>query len=194
MHKRTHIRIARIIKKAVEKKLGARLSTKSFLYGNIKPDISYRMLKTMHCKHKCYGFLKDEINQILDFTIENHADLKGEFSRRLGVITHYISDFFCQSHNRHFEGNIRDHFFYEYRLDSCFRDELALSKSFDFDRSFEDALKNNSITAFIDGLHSEYLRNKASFHNDMVYSLKACITTAVWIISACMQGGMVSAA
>ena len=152
------------------------------------------MLKTMHCKHKCYGFLKDEINQILNFTIEDDSDLRGEFSRRLGVITHYISDFFCQSHNRHFKGNIKDHFFYEYRFDSFFKDRSALSKSFDFDGSFKDALKNSSIPSFIDELHSEYLKSRASFHNDMVYSLKACIITAVWIISACMQGDMESAA
>ena len=37
MHKRTHLRIAKIIKNAVEKELGARLSTRSFLYGTSSP-------------------------------------------------------------------------------------------------------------------------------------------------------------
>jgi len=187
MHKRTHLRIAIITKRAVERELNMKLSTSGFLYGNIKPDISYKMIKNPHCKHKSSGVVRKEIEQLFNLDIKSHAGCKGEFSRKLGVITHYISDFFCHSHNKDFKGSMVDHFLYELNLDQYFRNKASVGNILLYAKKLDSIEGTGCIVSYLDKLHSEYCKKGPSYTNDMTYSLNACITTAISIIFSCIQ-------
>ncbi|MGI6777273.1 MAG: zinc dependent phospholipase C family protein [Acetivibrionales bacterium] len=186
MHKLTHLRVAKLIKKAIERESGIELNTRSFLYGNIKPDISYRFIKIPHSKHKSFDFLKGEIQKLTEYKIDRHEVCTKEFSRKLGIITHFISDFFCHAHKKGFYGNAVKHFLYEFRLNSYFKRNAVTIYSFNFLKNSSTAPNRRNIPELIEELHYKYSKRKSTYARDIIFALKACICTAVSIVLSCM--------
>ena len=84
---------------------GINIKEISFLFGNIFPDLIFSFLWRRHE----YKHSKDHFKKMLD-EIKNKSSF---ISFKLGVITHYISDYFCYSHMAIFNKGLISHIFYE---------------------------------------------------------------------------------
>ena len=74
-------------------------------------------LQTIICDdtHK-FDITFDDIERKISKFIANYDKDKGMNMRRcagLGVIIHYIADYFTFPHNDHYPGNVKDHCYYE---------------------------------------------------------------------------------
>ena len=109
-----HYRIAKQIC-ADLRDLGGHLHEWSFLLGNLFPDLNQSYLWRRHEYRSAKGFIQKRLGALK----------RGPFfSFRLGIITHYICDFFCYPHSAVYGKSLLHHIRYELR--QRFPRELAL--------------------------------------------------------------------
>lgn len=89
----THKIIANIVYKHLIKKLNFKLDWLTFVYGNIQPDIDRSYID---CDHTLEDSLQ-LINYNAGELIKSDVSIK-EFSLGLGIICHFICDYFCLQH------------------------------------------------------------------------------------------------
>ncbi|MEI3138646.1 MAG: zinc dependent phospholipase C family protein [Lachnospiraceae bacterium] len=79
---------------------------KAFYFGSILPDLTPKMITDPHEFDSSYLELKRRIAKLLSEARE-HACKEGALFCRLGVVMHYLADYFTFPHNTTFEGNLR---------------------------------------------------------------------------------------
>ena len=111
MRKKSHISLAGQIMNSMEldNVFDYRLP---FYVGSIWPDCRPSFVTTPHK----FDITFDDIERKISKFIANYDKDKGMNMRRcagLGVIIHYIADYFTFPHNDHYPGNVKDHCYYE---------------------------------------------------------------------------------
>ena len=101
-----HYRIAKKIC-AEMKESGLQLHGKSFVFGNLFPDL---IQSFFWCRHE-YSASRKYISK----KIEKLKKKPLFFSFQLGVLTHYICDYFCYPHIRAYNKSMLHHIIYEFR-------------------------------------------------------------------------------
>jgi hypothetical protein len=87
------------------KELGLHVNEKLFLLGNFYPDLIHSYL---WCKHE-YQHSREYIGK----KIEQLKKQPLFFSFHLGILTHYICDYFCYPHSGVYDKNVFHHIMYE---------------------------------------------------------------------------------
>lgn len=146
---------------------------KAFYIGSILPDCMPSFLSRRHTIDKTFGILKDEIIKITD-DYDMDRGITGYYTRHLGVITHYVADYFTYPHNSVFTGTLSEHCIYENDL----KHELkAYVKSDDAIRNREDKRKFRTVDEilnFIKEMHDEYLQALKVVKMDCFYIVELC--------------------
>jgi len=101
-----HYKIAKRIC-AETKELGLHLHEKSFLFGNLFPDL---IQSFFWCRHE-YSASREYLKK----KIEKLKKKPFLFSFQLGILTHYICDYFCYPHSRIYDKSMLQHILYELR-------------------------------------------------------------------------------
>lgn len=109
----THLMLAHKLFKQLPIEHKEKLSYHLFLYGSIKPDIDATAYPYEHVLEKSLHFISK-----LFFELKNKAIDSPEFAIDFGVITHYISDYFCLYHANHElrKKPLSEHIKYEFEL------------------------------------------------------------------------------
>jgi len=89
------------------KESGCQVNEKLFLLGNLFPDLIQSYL---WCRHE-YQHSREYIRKKLEM-LKSKPRL---FSFHLGVLTHYICDYFCYPHSGGFDKGLVQHILYEIR-------------------------------------------------------------------------------
>ena len=90
--------------------LGWQIHRKLFLFGNLFPDLIHSYL---WCRHE-YQHSREYVRKKLD-VLKKRPRL---FSFHLGILTHYICDYFCYPHSVCFDKGLVQHILYEIRQKS----------------------------------------------------------------------------
>lgn len=107
-----HVLIACSVRENVYRATGVRLSFSGFLNGNVLPDISAKYGKNPHYFKSSYGFVINRMRRLRD-VLEVRRLGSYRCSLSAGVITHYLSDFFCYAHSECCTYDIYRHHWYE---------------------------------------------------------------------------------
>ncbi len=172
MRKKSHISVANYLLNShgMEYLQGHK---KSFYLGSILPDCVPSFITRRHCIEDTIDILKKEIDKVTEH-YDATQGLTPYFCRHLGVITHYVADYFTFPHNETYPGNIKDHCVYEEDLKHAIR---AYVKSEDAMRVREkNGLFANSdeIISFIRRAHDEYLKLINQVKLDCMYIVELC--------------------
>lgn len=104
---------------------GIHLDKEMFVLGNLLPDYLPELILAPHFTAKC----QREINVFTGVLAAQHVDRTGEipaeYALRLGILCHYITDYFCFAHNREFKQTLAKHAAYEQELNDYFRTHYA---------------------------------------------------------------------
>lgn len=163
--------------------IGIHLHQKSFLFGNILPDIVGSYLIKPHFLDNYQKRIKKRIQKLLSKNGES-VDIGRSFSRELGIICHYYADFFCYPHTSRFRGDIASHIRYEKQLFTY------LSKgSYARNDSGSILQPTGDIDADIVMKHLKlrcdaYSDISPSFCNDISFAMDACFEVVLLIICA----------
>lgn len=160
----THIMFSEALYRQLSRKMD--LDRKAFFYGNIKPDLSSKCLRNPHLLENYLFIVADSSNRL----IEENPPQK-EFSVDLGVICHYICDFFCYSHLNHkIYHMLFSHFKYEVRLHLAYC-SMRMNKNTGFTKS--KRIRSGGIASMIIEMRKEYMTKQKSFQRDIIYALDA---------------------
>ena len=131
------------------------INDKKFIYGNIKPDGFFQNNPKNHKREEATNFVINKIYTLINMNIDKEEDLNS-FSEELGVICHFMSDFYCKPHverwgdykgvKRAYKGI--EHIIYEYKIgcNKCIIDELE----------YEDLHNVTSVEDFIFNSYNDY--------------------------------------
>lgn len=175
-----------LIGRAVEEKLKIKLDMLGFIYGNIIPDISPVLLKIPHYRNKAAEFVNSEIRALMDYKLRKHSECSKEFSMRLGIVMHYLCDFFCHAHTSTYQGSPFQHYMYELKL---FKFGKNLSSSVNIHYSSRHLHIKGSyehVIKVIDKLHKIYESKTPSLRLDTAFITRISTFAVLNIVSSCI--------
>lgn len=144
MEKRNHEYMAHRIFEAMQEN-GMVLNRKYFMFGSIAPDTTYSFVLRRHQHNTSSRLLRRKIRRLYNWVLTPQSRL---FSYKLGVITHYVCDYFCYAHSRVFKGTLRDHIEYE-KLQQPLKET-----------AYQDSVHNNPLPSISTSVSNEKLVNQ----------------------------------
>lgn len=165
MKKSSHLRVANRVLERSGKKLRKKCKV-AFLFGNIAPDL-YIIFKA----HMCGSTLKNVRYHIEKLSIlEDKNKYSVMYYFRLGMIMHYICDYYCRAHNELSVVQAIKHKKYERGLGKYIKEHRNIKF-----KEFTSTNKERDILKIIESAHEEYVRgfsNKVhSYYKDLLMSL-----------------------
>ena len=160
--------IAGKIHEYMEQNYGIKLNRKHFLFGNIKPDLVRKFKALRHSIHDSLDYVLDEMARH-----ENERHNVKNPSVHLGMINHYLSDFFCSKHyfRNHNEGLIK-HLRYEGRLHKAIK-KMDAGGFLALPESGTESHIRGSFPDILRELEYEYIKRTPSIENDILFALCA---------------------
>lgn len=110
MRKKSHIALARYLVRN-SYNLDLFQHKKAFCFGSIQPDLNLGMISAPHEFESSYPELKRMIRELTEGMYGGWDS--SSFWRNLGIILHYIADYFTFPHNPNYGGTLKDHCFHE---------------------------------------------------------------------------------
>ena len=168
----SHITMGRYLYTYFTEQLGVELDKASFVSWNVLPDVAPSLLKLSHFKKDIYDLVMERAERLAR---EGDAMTLAEYSKQLGILCHFMSDFFCYAHSESFDGSKIGHLkyeicmqFYGYRRRSMLHAVDLISNAAEVDRSA-------ALYEQINELHDRYMEMTPSYGVDFVFSLTACV-------------------
>ena len=169
MRKKSHISLAGQIMNSMEldNVFDYRLP---FYVGSIWPDCRPSFVTTPHK----FDITFDDIERKISKFIANYDKDKGMNMRRcagLGVIIHYIADYFTFPHNDHYPGNVKDHCYYERDLKFGMRAFLQTEEAAQIKEHVAAYDSVEELTSYIRSIHNcTYSRRRYQIYRTCVYN------------------------
>lgn len=179
MDPRTHIIIANKIYSSLEPNKKAIIKRKNFVYGNIKPDMISKYKLKRHYREESYEIILNKIKKLSKENNINHLKNKKyfcDFSQELGVICHFICDFFCVPHDERweFKQSMVNHILYEKKLNY-----MAKKHKFKKNLKIISVSLNDSgdIERFLNTIYDRYKKEIYinTYEKDLDYSYNICL-------------------
>ena len=174
----THLLIGAAVGHMIACQSPEKLELRAFQFGCILPDFHPRYMNISHCKNESFKLVRALIRQT-GRSSPDAVDTSG-YSVRLGIITHFICDYFCRAHNYHEYDSHIPHLIYEGQLHQEFKRTCLDQLCADFGDSVQIA--GNDLSEYIQKQHCEYLQEKPHLKLDLVYSLMAATTVTMVIM------------
>jgi hypothetical protein len=105
-----HYKMAEIIFRRM-KRNGLVLDRFPFVLGNLAPDLYFSFIFRRHEYDCSAAAVKKTIRRLYEGRFDPRSAL---FAYFMGIVSHYICDYFCYSHSPSFRGNMWDHIKYEW--------------------------------------------------------------------------------
>ena len=138
-----------------------------------------------HTIEDSFDVLEKEISRLV-----SHFDpIRGfdsYFCRHLGVITHYVADYFTFPHNQNFPGNLKDHCIYEEELKKELRSYVR-EPGVESGRLSESVHTPEAILGFVQRMHQIYMRMQSGVKRDCEYILELCHTVVDALLILCEE-------
>ena len=161
METKNHLQLAQKI--AHEKNLGK--YGKYFVLGNIMPDINLFTYFRGHKYSDSIDYVRQKANELIN---EKSWDSHSYYN--LGIILHYIADYFTYPHNHTFKGTLAEHCEYEKRLRTPFLTSLKTSYT-QIKKERKLTLNVKQLFQHIELHHKEYIATTPSISKDCSYIL-----------------------
>ncbi|KHD37446.1 hypothetical protein NL50_04525 [Clostridium acetobutylicum] len=176
----THLLISYIVYKNLYNNFNFKLDMAAFALGNIKPDFINKEIRCPHTLNESLDSLIEYSNKLVKC---NNSIRK--FSLALGIVCHYICDYFCIYHR---DGNekkgILEHLIYEVKLDSNFTMMFLKGKL----NYFGCRDYGGSIKKIIFNIEKEYKLEEKDFKRDIKYAIFAAIESSKFIVCSSLYG------
>lgn len=187
MFVQSHKVMADWIYKYVEENADFSLNLLRFRAGNISPDLPLYHSHLKHYKHQNFEYVLQMLHDLTESDPTRNVGALKNYSYRLGVVCHYICDYFCYPHHsrRYFYNKLSEHLIYEkdlHKIIKKFKQSDYLSEY-----QLENIIGNNKKVSFFDMIeefHNDYMSKEHSFEKDAKYAITAASIVATVIILA----------
>ena len=148
------------------------INDKRFIWGNIKPDCTPKYKFKKHYFNESIDMVVEKIIYLSSLTMEEvyYDKTIGKFSEELGVVCHFLCDFFCAPHYYRWEfkstSAVKHHMMYEKKL-------AKLAKDFELTGIINTDIEPGNVKSFILQLQKQY-DGSLDYHNDLTFSYYVC--------------------
>lgn len=179
MRKKSHISLTKGVVHGLDMdhRFGHRLS---LYFGSILPDCTIGFLTKRHCMEETFDVCEKKMLRFLEHYKTRKRGISISSSVRMGVVLHYIADYFTFPHNAHYPGSLKDHCIYEECLKHQMRRFMNNRKESE-DCSYE--LRNtktmhsiSELLAFVKEKHEKYINDANNVNLDCAYSYIVSLT------------------
>ncbi len=189
MFVQSHKVMADRIYEYVEKHAGVSLNLLRFRAGNMSPDLPLYHSHLKHYKHQNFEYLLDMIDLLTQSNPESNVGALKNYSYRLGVICHYLCDYFCYPHHnrRYFHDKLTEHMIYERDLHKTikkFRSSDYLPQYYLKEILLQGTQEGFNLLLMIEEFHKDYMSETPSFHTDATYAITVSSIVATLIVMA----------
>jgi len=170
----THKALANRFIKNVEVNKRFLIKEKHFIWGNLKPDSVSKYKFKKHYLDESFDMIIDKIKFLSSLSLDDiyirYSIAK--FNQELGVVCHFLCDFFCIPHHQRWEfkspGAVKDHILYENDLNKFSRKCIIR-------KEVNTSLTSKEIREYIVNLQKEY-DGKVAYEKDLQYASHICNT------------------
>lgn len=185
MRKKSHISLAKYIVEDMHvPELEAHRN--AFYLGSILPDCKPSFITRRHEFGETFDLVTEQIRRLSNKDGQEQANPRA-FMRHLGEVIHYVADYFTFPHNSTYDGNFKDHCYYEKELKFQLREYVKSGEAF---RERIEAWRFTTAEAvvnFIRNAHKEYLSRKRNVQEDCRYIVRIChqVVQAILSLAGC---------
>jgi hypothetical protein len=180
----THQIVSLHIRDAIQKNHNYSLNRSTFAWGNMKPDIAPSLAVRKHYKAETFDFVIDKIVSLMQLSPLLLLDRKQKkaIECEIGVVCHFLSDFFCVPHNQRWEFKTMmiPHVRYEGILHTKVK---GISVVGCIAMPGLCGHRRTDIVDFLETLLSEYESEK-DYQRDLVYSVNVCTKITAYILES----------
>ena len=167
-----HITMGRYLYSYFKKNLNLELDKATFVRWNCLPDIAPSLLKLSHFKKDIYDLVMEKAEYLVQ---EGEYMGSREFSKQLGILCHFMSDFFCYAHAEYFEGSKIEHLKYELKMQFYGYRRRGMLHAVDLISNAAEIDHSLALYEQINLLHDQYRQMEPSYGVDFIYSMTACV-------------------
>jgi hypothetical protein len=180
---RTHAYLGAMLYPAICEAWNVKLSRKRLIEGSIKPDMTSLFLRHPHFWKYSRSYVFKKIRKLSRKRLKADKSHK-KFSEELGIVLHYVADFFTSVHNIT-PNRILEHIAYE----DILHDELLRTVDAESVRnSFRLAASYSDIEALLRRQHERYKPTRDDPSADIREILVACAAVTSHIMDAVLSG------
>lgn len=155
------------------------IDDKKFIWGNVKPDYVSKYKLKKHFYDESIDMILEKIDFLSSMSVEeiSYEYGKKKFSAELGVVCHFLSDYFCFAHNKRWnlKNALKRHVVYEKQLSN-------VAKNFNFSSFRNTELVIEDMGLFIEENLKHY-ETSHSYENDLIYATFICNTVINTLLS-----------
>ncbi len=177
----SHFAVAHLLYASLQKR-GIFLNRTAFVYGNIMPDQTPAMWFAPHFGKVCARKSSEILTELSSCPVINSGRVGAEYSKQLGVMCHYLCDYFCFAHNEDFQGGMKHHMAYEIELDTYLRKNCLEVLDMDGLSPIQSFSGTEELIAYNDTMKREYLDIGYSLERDLRYAFDACVLSIVNVL------------
>lgn len=166
-----HLMFSYRMRKIIKEESGITLNLFGFMFGNILPDLSTRFDSQPHNMNGSLNFIIKRTGGLLSHSKTKVARNSYQYSKNLGVITHYLSDFFCYPHQKHYNKGLKDHGIYEMIMIAKYRKGIKNYRQ-NFAHHYH-SLAPNDFKKWIHEKNVIYNNQEVTCMNDISHALYA---------------------
>lgn len=180
----THKAIAHEIYETVKTEFGIELHYKRLLEGSVAPDSIPGMILIPHTFGRSMRRLKKQLWKLCHW--KNPVEHSGEFAYSLGIVIHYLCDFFCTAHNDPRYRNVFTHLQYERELAGLYEESVVMLQEL----PYVTVLKTEDLYRYIENVivqrYKEYSCQNRSPIQDLEFAFclargVACLITSQYL-------------
>lgn len=168
----THKALANIFIENVEDNKRFLISNGHFVWGNLKPDSVSKYKFKKHYIDESFDMIVKKVEFLSSLTLDDIFIRYsiGKFNQELGVICHFLCDYFCVPHYQRWEfkspSAMKEHVLYENDLNK-------FAKIYTIRKDINTVLTSEEIGSYILKLQKEY-DGKISYEKDLLYASHIC--------------------
>lgn len=181
----THKTLGENIMKHANSKSIYLLSRKKFIWGNIKPDCTPKYKRMKHYYDESIDMVIENIQYLSSLKLEDiyYKMTIGKFSEELGVICHFLCDFFCAPHYYRWEFKstkaVKHHMLYEQKL-------AKLAKEYKPKFVINTTITPENIREFIINLQEQY-DGCLDYETDLAFAYYVCDSILDMILNSIFE-------
>lgn len=187
MEKETHIYLADKIHETLMQKFPVNISRSLFREANIKPDQTSQSILHPHFANWSLSYIENQTALLMEEVLCKRESIRKDFIFRLGRITHYLCDFFCQVHIGSQLFRVREHVAYESRLNQVVREQTGYFDNVCRTDLFPSIQADISTRRLYEQCLHQYLQKPASFERDMEAAARISVLVAGRVLHNCLH-------
>lgn len=155
---------------------GYQLDRELFVLGNLLPDYLPEMVLTPHFTLKCQREIHIFTEALAGQPVQKGEPLPPEYALRLGILCHYLTDYFTYAHTPEFRLGLKEHAAYELRLDEYFRDHYTIEQSL---RSLTAPASETARDVVKDIYRNkrDYRASERTLETDVQFAFSVCLSS-----------------